>query len=540
MSSTRTAKDSTVYHQSRFASSPEFERGLTANLVAKRCAILEDKADIELIWFVQWLSWQPGGLAKVAKELVGKYASRIITQAMADAGLKSGKICNADLVRKIRVGFEAGDFLLKGEARHYLHGICRAETLSFFDEDDKRRAIEDAAIHPVSYDSSEFFTKCREAALATENGVEKWLRDLCLNPAIKLSELAPWYFPTLVATLRQAMGGMRESESAGIVTTALGAKVNEVLDYTFFSRGLTLMQGNARLGKTFAARAWCAQRPGQARFVEVPPSNDDATFFRALARGLGLGNFLQYKVTDIRERVESVLLTGDLILVLDEAHRLWPQRNLRYGFPVRINWVMAMANHDVPICCIATPQFIEMQKTAVERGRWNSAQLTGRMMHFETLPAVLSDDDLQAVAKAALPEASPMVLRVLAAYASSSERYLAAIDAIAKRARFLADRFGRPEPTADDVRKAMNESVIPADTKLQRALESGRKAKLAAGPASGDELPPEPMPASGIGEALDEFSPRREVAPVDLAAPCRRSGAGVALVDAENMFLKPA
>lgn len=63
----------------------------------------------------------------------------------------------------------------------------------------------------------------------------------------------------------------------------------------------------------------------------MPPGNDDTSFFRALARGLGLGNFLKYKTIDIRERVESALLTGDLILVLDEAQRLWGDRNQRYA-----------------------------------------------------------------------------------------------------------------------------------------------------------------------------------------------------------------
>jgi hypothetical protein len=40
-------------------------------------------------------------------------------------------------------------------------------------------------------------------------------------------------------------------------------------------------------------------------------------------------------------------------------------------------------------------------------------------------------------------------------------------------------RAGRSSAITDDVRKAMQESVIPADTKLHRALESGRKARPA-------------------------------------------------------------
>jgi len=35
----------------------------------------------------------------------------------------------------------------------------------------------------------------------------------------------------------------------------------------------------------------------------------------------------------------------------------------------------------------------------------------------------------------------------------------------------------RAAATAEDVRKAMQESVIPADTKLFRALENGRRGK---------------------------------------------------------------
>ncbi len=53
---TPNSKDNTVFHQARYASSQEFERGLIANLVAKRAALLDAKEDRELIWFVQYLS----------------------------------------------------------------------------------------------------------------------------------------------------------------------------------------------------------------------------------------------------------------------------------------------------------------------------------------------------------------------------------------------------------------------------------------------------------------------------------------------------
>ena len=116
MSSTRTAKDNSKFHQARYASSPEFERGLLANLVAKRCALIDDAADRELIWFVQYLSHQAGGLPAIAREINEKYSDRIQTRAMAEINLKPGKICNADQVKKLRdsLGDSTG-FILKGE-----------------------------------------------------------------------------------------------------------------------------------------------------------------------------------------------------------------------------------------------------------------------------------------------------------------------------------------------------------------------------------------------------------------------------------------
>jgi hypothetical protein len=520
MSSTRKAKDDSVFHQSRYASAPQFERGLVAYLVARRCALVDDKADRELIWFIQYLSHQEGGLAAIAKDLIAKYADRIQTRQMVEMKLKPGKICNADQVRKLRSEFGC-QFILKGEQRDYLNGgfyiIDENESDDCFDnsdisESEKQRASK----HPNCYPATAFFEACLECA---SDRLENELKEICLDPSHSL-ENGPWYFPTLIETLHDYKTEFVKARSAGVVTTALGEKVSEVLDYTAYSRGLTLMQGDARLGKSFAARQWCAQHPGNSRFVEVPDGNDDASFFRDIARALGLGNFLNYKVVQIRERVEAVLLTGDILLIFDEAHRLFPQTHFRAGYPKRMVWVMTMANAGVPICMISTPQFFATQKV-LEKNGWNSAQLTGRISHYESLPADLSAEDLIAVAKSVLPEANAQVLRALAVYARSSARYLAAIDSISKRARYIATREGRDTATTDDVRKAMQGSIIPADTKLQRALESVRKGKSRMTPAAG-EIPIAPE-ANGDTD-LDEILP--DFARGNLSAPGSRIRAG--------------
>jgi hypothetical protein len=484
--STRKAKDDSVFHQNRYASSPEFERGLIANLVAKRCEVLDDKAERELIWFVQYLSHQSGGMAAAAAELIARFEDRLGTATMIE---NRKDAYTAEQIKKIRMELPAPlrqRFPLLGEKREDIAKLSGQETLSmsFLLPVDERleliaRDRERASKHPASYPGTALLDLCREAAAngfddeSDTDNLGKELCRLCLDPSWNLTAAAPWYFADLVNVLREFRQQWIE-ENGGAFVTALGQKVCATLDYTLHSRSLALLEGNARLGKSFAARAWCLQHPGQARFIEVPPSNDDATFFRALARGLGLGNFLKYKVAEIRERVESVLLTGDLLLVLDEAQRLWPQRNLRYGFPSRINWVMTMANASVPVCMVSTPQFILSQK-AMEKNGWNSAQLTGRIGHYEFLPTELSASDLIAVARAVLPEASKDVLQVLADYASTSSRYLAAVDSIAKRARYIAQLNGRSDCNTSDVRTAMKESVIPSDAMLVRTLEKGKK-----------------------------------------------------------------
>ena len=535
---TRRAKDDSVLHQNRYASSPEFERGLLANLVAKRVSILDDKADRELIWFLQYLSHQEGGMAAVAAALLSQYPNRIGTRAMVEIGKGASKTYSADEVLRIRKDLPSDlrrrlSPRLRGETnQNYAYRalmVAENEPSHDFNRDNLGRLAqlaeeveldrEQAAKRPNSCLAAVFLDLCRRAAergfdyqttpdSPTSDSLEKELCRLCLNPGWNMIGGGPWYFACLVPVLRDFHKHWIESKSATVVVTALGKKVCDTLDYTLYSRSLSLIEGTARTGKTFAARTWCFQHPGVARFVEVPPSNDESSFFRALARGLGIGSSLQYKLGELRERVESVLLTGDLLLVLDEAHRLWPQMNLRYCFPKRINWVMAMANAGVPICMISTPQFIEWQKAAEEKGGWNSAQLTGRIGHYELLPASLDVADLMAVGKAVLPEAGKYIWRVLAGYARSSARYLAAVDSIAKRSKYIAQRAGRTQCNADDVHTAMKESVVPSDARLVRTLENVRKSK--SGRRATLPVPETPLPAPAV-ETFGGRNPRGEL-----------------------------
>jgi hypothetical protein len=297
-----------------------------------------------------------------------------------------------------------------------------------------------------------------------------------------------WHFDGLKECLQGYFRSWVAARSKAVVTD-LGRQVYETLDYTLESRRLTVIEGLARTGKTFAAKAWCEQHPGRARYVQVPSSSDDAGFFRTIARSLGVSINLNSKAHQLRDRIEDVLQTGDLLLCLDESHYLWPQSNYREALPHRINWVLtALVNHGVPVCCVTTPQFLQMQKRVEERTRWTSEQFIGRIGHYQKLSDNLSANDLGAVARSLLPEGDAKSIELLVAYATGSAKYLAAIESIVCRARYLAGRERRSKVTLAQVKSAIRESVIPSDKALAEALQ-GKARSIRNGSRKRVEMP---------------------------------------------------
>jgi AAA domain len=296
----------------------------------------------------------------------------------------------------------------------------------------------------------------------------KSIERLCLDPSGGLAEV--W----------EALDDYRTKWIAGrpvYAETSVSRKVAVALDYTQSARVLTLIDGPARIGKSFAARSFCEESAGLARYVQVPCSNDDASFFRAIGQALGVSSSLQLKAAEMRARAEEVLQGGDLTLVLDEAHYLWPQQWQRYASPSRVNWIMtALVNCSVPVALITTPQFYAAQQRVERLTGWTSEQFIGRIGHVERLPAKLEKSDLLAVSRALLPEADTATLKALSAYAVLSKKHLASIEGIVKRSRWLAEQDGRKTVTSKDVCRAMKEGIIPSDTALAESLAPARTA----------------------------------------------------------------
>jgi hypothetical protein len=487
------------------------------NLVARRCRQLESAKDRELIWFLQLLSHREGGLQKLARELFAGFPERNATPSMRQFGMKPGQTYTPAQVKAVRAEMPNGeeDFVLRGEltgieaitlpdvpeAHQDPLGSEREEALRCHAE-----ATERANRRPATYKAEAFCEACRKAAAELPN----YLAELCLNPAIGMDESGPWYFPALVETLREYQAAWIERRRQEVVFTELGRKVCETLEYSREERCLTVTVGPARMGKTHAAKAWCELNPGAARYVQVPSTNDEIGFYRAIAKSLGVSINLNSKAQELRQRIEETLEGGHLTVVLDEAHYLWPNLIDTRSLPARINCIMtALLNQGVAVAMVTTPQFIKTQKVVETKTRWTSEQFTGRIGHYEPLPDSLSESDLFSVARALLPEGEPASLEMLVRYAQGSAKYLAGIETATRRARFLARQDGRAEVARRDVKRAITESVIPSDSALAEALNAaGRRERRVAVPALDSILEP------AIPQAI---VPRRDARPAPLA-----------------------
>jgi AAA domain-containing protein len=475
MSNTRHAPEGSPLRQERYCSSPAYGRGLMANLVAQRCSVLKSSEDRAVIWFVQILSGTEAGLDGLAAELLKRNPDKICTRSMREFGFKPGQKYNADQVRKVRSELHFAtesmavvEFPIDGDERE----VGMEDLLDSMYQPPGGHDLRTGRRYPTSYPASVFVEACHRGAAKRLAGD---LEELCLNPAAGLSGL--WYFQDIDTALRDYRSAWIADHRSELVVTDLGARVEDTLNYALVSKGMVLIHGYARTGKTFSAKKWCALHPGIARFVEVPPGASDIGFFRAFAESLGVSINLNSKAHQLRDRIESVLFTGQQMVVLDESHRLWPESNYRDALPFRLSWIMMLANRGISVALITTQQFFKAQRRAEQRTGWASDQFQGRLLHTEALPDSLSKSDLQAVAIALLPEGDTKSIELLVTYAQASAKYLAGIEAVVKRARYQAAKEGRSRVSRSDIQQAIKGAVIPSDNALSHALKTSQGTK---------------------------------------------------------------
>jgi hypothetical protein len=502
MSNTRHSSDASAFNQSRFASSAQYQSGLLGNLVAQRSTLLRDPRHRELVLFLQNRSHQPGGLVALTEDLLARYPGEFSSQAMRHFGFQSTQVYNASQVAAIRE-----DLGLDAAAAFPLH----------VDEDnDMLRGIGRRRHPRLTYPAAELIAFCQEQA---RQHLPALLAEFCLDPAFEPAGLNPCptaasqayaphrahpWCPDLLQLLFTYQGALAGEAVANLVETSISRGTMSALDYARHSGGIVIIEGQERIGKSFSARAWCEARPGLARYVELPSNTDDASFYREIAKALGVASGCSMKTGQIRERIERMLEDSRLMLVMDEGHYIWARANRRDTMPKRICWIMtALANRKIPCAIVATPQFTVNQRDTEQRTQWRSGQFIGRVSHYERLPETLTQDEIFHVARRYLPDADAEMVRAMANVAKISRRGLGLLEFVTKRVRFEVDRAGRKAITAADLARVIKSQALPTDGILSELVGQALKAS--------------PMPAQASGRAA-----RRGVAPSSDDLPAER------------------
>ena len=99
--------------------------------------------------------------------------------------------------------------------------------------------------------------------------------------------------------------------------------------------------------------------------------------------------------------------------------------------------------------------------------------IAGRIAYRLDCPPVLPISDLAAIAAYHIPEAGEKIIDVLCDYAHGSGKYLAGIETVAKRARFLAKKAGQAVPD-----KSIFIAKLGSNTPLLAAFDHAKIAGL--------------------------------------------------------------
>ncbi|MCU0785332.1 MAG: ATP-binding protein [Verrucomicrobia bacterium] len=432
MSNTRHAPPGTPLRQNKFASSPDIERGLLGNLVARRCASVEAREDRELLFWIQ---------SRPPVQLANEVLQRVDAPKFAKA-----------------------EYLPDDPQLAEIYMEQHAQVANHAEIARRLRA-----------------QRRRFAWELVLNGLPEMLGQFCLDPAIPVADGWPVGLPRLCSILRELKAEHQQRAESTFVHTALSRMVWAELQDAYEMGGTVLLHNSAGNGKSFAAKAFCDACPGRARYALLPATNDDVGFFRVIAGALKTGANLSLKAVYMRERILPMLRTRDLVLVLDAAQYLFPVSDYRYALPNRLNWVLtALSEQGVPVVLIGNTKLFDTLGFVEARTGWNRNQFVNQIRIAE-LPSSLEVRDVQNVAAALLPDGDRPAQWKLADYMITAPAYLHSGQPAAQRARRIAATQNRARVTLRDMETALDTSMRPAlksqAAALKRADESAAKCK---------------------------------------------------------------
>jgi AAA domain-containing protein len=420
MSSTRRSTTG-KFHQERFCSAPELESDVINGLpAAKRIALVKDKAIHEVLWFIQWRSVSAGGLQVLCNELATRFPERIGSPTIRKLRRTKREVLTDEEARRVRE--ECGLWYRWDE-----------------DLDEDERKVEyywDHTLHELSK-------------------LPQLLKGFCLDPKADISK-GVWFFHDLVGALLELRKRSAAAAGSRMAETAVTRKIFETLDFWFAERPMILIEGVAGIGRTESARAWTDAHCGVVRFVEVPSSGDDRSFFTAIARVLGIARGMSMKSQQIKVRIEEMLASSDLLLAFDESQYLWGQYIRPRKTPDRLLWIKSIFDAGTPIALIAHTDFSKWQTHYVKQTLWTDEQFERRLNRRVVLAAEHTREDMLKIARAHFPQGGSRCWNLLAAYALGIEKKQASgiVEAL-RSARYRAKQSGRDLATFTDIEAAL-------------------------------------------------------------------------------------
>ncbi len=435
MSSTRRSTTG-EFHQERFCSAPEFEGDVINGLAAaKRISIVKDPAVREILWYIQWCSLTRGRLQQLCDLLVKTFPESFGTPTLRKLKKGGDRVLTACEIKA-----------LENESVEWRASICSASDFLSLDDDE-----EDEPQLPKPHFLSEFVKDVEDALPDLPRALVRF----CVDPHADISK-GVWYFEDLLGCLTTLRVKFIAAAQERLADTSVTRKVNETLDFWYSRRRMVLVEGVAGIGRTATARAWCDSRAGLVRYVEIPSSSDDRSFFAAIARQLGIGCGVSFKAQQIKVRIEEMLTTSDLCLALDESQYLWGQAMRPRKTPDRLLWIKTAFDAGTPIALIAHTDFSKWQKHFVERTLWTDEQFERRLNRRVVLPTEHSREDMLKIARAHFPAGDSKSWKLLSAYALGTEKKQASgiVEAL-ESARFRAAQLGKNEPDFEEIKAAL-------------------------------------------------------------------------------------
>ena len=415
---TRRAEENSPIAFEKYMSDPSYvaRRAIPANVVAEKAAGYASPADRRLLFFVQALSMQAGGLNVAVEDLLVRFPE---AKKAAQAGVVA---------------------MLPEQQQPYA---------LYFAEESFERYEWPATLHHI-------------------------LVQFCINPGLNLDALR---HPTvlgegLLRILEQYRRTLIKEGKRRRIITSGGKVIESGLDRVLATGRMGVIEAPAGYGKSNSAQSWCAEHLGEARYASLSGITHRTGFFQVIGKALGLG-MCQQASSKLQAKIESLLATAKLMIVFDEAHYLWPQHRRSHSNPEFIDWVdTALVNQGVPVALICTDQIAKLKARGEKQTGWTADQFLHRTFRYTKLDDRPTKADLEAVTRHLLSmrwreeksawlltdnhNPSVAAIKTIVGYAGANPLPLPAVRSIVEEARFVAhDGNGRDIVSVDDVAEAL-------------------------------------------------------------------------------------